>query len=174
MRPLPVPDRSARSFNVKAPMISQSGEVLPSPKPLTDSLLATEMMWQNRSNNYWWKDCGLVRKWYRKCNSLWKQTFWWNHLLSHRTAGPRVYRRNEKKGLHPGQKPRRYWKVHICQAQRWPHYFLQLGEDVYNALSRTQAGRYLSVFYIKKLGSRALIISVRDMLNRERKRYGKK
>ena len=48
------------------------------------------------------------------------------------------------------------------------------GEDVYNALGRTERGRYLSVFYIKKYGSRALIISARDMNQMERKRYGKK
>jgi uncharacterized DUF497 family protein len=48
------------------------------------------------------------------------------------------------------------------------------GEDVYNALGKTQAGRYLSIFYIKKLGNRALIISARDMQQRERRRYGRK
>lgn len=48
------------------------------------------------------------------------------------------------------------------------------GEDVYNALGRTVSGRYLSVFYIKKLGNRALIISARNMNHRERLRYGKK
>ena len=48
------------------------------------------------------------------------------------------------------------------------------GEDVYNALGRTETGRYLSVFYIKKLGPRALIISARDMNQTERRRYGKK
>ncbi|MFQ5603731.1 MAG: BrnT family toxin [bacterium] len=37
------------------------------------------------------------------------------------------------------------------------------GEDVYNALGRTQEGRYLSVFYIRKHGHRALIISARNM-----------
>jgi len=48
------------------------------------------------------------------------------------------------------------------------------GEDVYNALGRTEFGRYLSVFYIKKMGNRALIISARDMNDKERTRYGKK
>ena len=47
------------------------------------------------------------------------------------------------------------------------------GEDMYNALGKTEGGRYLSVFYIKKYGSRALIISARDMNQTERKRYGK-
>jgi len=48
------------------------------------------------------------------------------------------------------------------------------GEDVYNALGKTEAGRYLSVFYIRKLGTRALIITARDMNQMERRRYGKK
>ena len=48
------------------------------------------------------------------------------------------------------------------------------GEDIYNALGQSMAGRYLSVFYIRKLGNRALIISARDMNIIERRRYGKK
>ncbi|MDI6727337.1 MAG: hypothetical protein QMD44_00255 [Thermodesulfovibrionales bacterium] len=48
------------------------------------------------------------------------------------------------------------------------------GEDLYNALGRTKAGRYLSVFFIKKLNRKALIITARDMNKRERKRYEKK
>lgn len=48
------------------------------------------------------------------------------------------------------------------------------GEDLYNALGKTEAGRHLSVFFIKKLGNRALIITARNMNQRERKRYEKK
>jgi len=48
------------------------------------------------------------------------------------------------------------------------------GEDLYNALGRTKGGRYLSVFFIRKLGDKALIITARDMNKRERKRYEKK
>jgi len=48
------------------------------------------------------------------------------------------------------------------------------GENLYNALGRTQGGRYLSVFFIRKLGDKALIITARDMNKRERKRYEKK
>ena len=48
------------------------------------------------------------------------------------------------------------------------------GEDLYNALGRTKAGRYLSVFFIKKLNRKALIITARDMNKREKKRYEKK
>jgi uncharacterized DUF497 family protein len=48
------------------------------------------------------------------------------------------------------------------------------GEHLYNALGKTEAGRFLSVFFIKKLGNKALIVTARDMNKSERKRYGKK
>lgn len=48
------------------------------------------------------------------------------------------------------------------------------GEDLYNALGRTNAGRYLSVFFILKLDHKSLIITARDMTDSERKRYEKK
>ena len=48
------------------------------------------------------------------------------------------------------------------------------GEHVYNALGHTESGRYLSVFFIKKLNNKALIITTRDMTKKERRRYGKK
>jgi hypothetical protein len=48
------------------------------------------------------------------------------------------------------------------------------GEDVYSAYGRTDAGRYLTVIFIRKYGNRALIISARDMDRKERKQYGKK
>ena len=48
------------------------------------------------------------------------------------------------------------------------------GEDVYAALGRTDAGRYLSVLFIYKLSREALILSARDMARKERKIYGKK
>jgi hypothetical protein len=48
------------------------------------------------------------------------------------------------------------------------------GEHLYNALGRTKSGRYLSVFFIRKLGNKALIITARDMNKNERKRYEKK
>jgi len=46
-------------------------------------------------------------------------------------------------------------------------------EDVYAAYGRTEAGRYLTVFFIHKPGNLALIISARDMDDKERKRYGR-
>ena len=46
-------------------------------------------------------------------------------------------------------------------------------EHLYNALGQTGAGRYLSIFFIIKLGNKALIITARDMNKSERKRYEK-
>jgi uncharacterized DUF497 family protein len=48
------------------------------------------------------------------------------------------------------------------------------GEHLYNALGKTEAGRFLSLFFIKKFGNKALIVTARDMNKSERKRYGKK
>ena len=48
------------------------------------------------------------------------------------------------------------------------------GEHLYNALGKTEAGRFLSIFFIKKLEKKALIVTARDMNRSERKRYGKK
>jgi len=46
------------------------------------------------------------------------------------------------------------------------------GEDVYLALGQTDAGRYLAVAFIHKINSDALILSARDMIPREKRRYG--
>lgn len=48
------------------------------------------------------------------------------------------------------------------------------GEDVYAALGRTEAGRYLIVFFIWKGDGVILPLSARDMTHAERKRYGRK
>jgi len=48
------------------------------------------------------------------------------------------------------------------------------GEHLYNALGRTKGGRYLSIFFVKKLDNKALIVTARDMNRNERKRYEKK
>jgi hypothetical protein len=48
------------------------------------------------------------------------------------------------------------------------------GEHLYNALGKTEAGRFLSVFFVRKLGNKALIVTARDMNTSERKRYGEK
>lgn len=45
------------------------------------------------------------------------------------------------------------------------------GEDVYRALGRTDAGRYLVVFFIHKMTNEALVLSARDMDDKERKSY---
>ncbi len=48
------------------------------------------------------------------------------------------------------------------------------GEDVYRALGRTMAGRYLTVFFIRKRSGAALILSARDMDKKERRSYARK
>ena len=49
------------------------------------------------------------------------------------------------------------------------------GEDVYGAFGRTLGGRYLSVFFIYKPARKtAVIISARDMSDKEREAYGRK
>lgn len=48
-------------------------------------------------------------------------------------------------------------------------------EDVYAAFAQTFGGRYLSVFFVYKPSSKsAVIISARDMSQKERKTYGRK
>lgn len=47
------------------------------------------------------------------------------------------------------------------------------GEDLFGAYGQTEAGRYLSVFFIYKLNHDAFVISARDMDRKERKRYAK-
>ena len=47
------------------------------------------------------------------------------------------------------------------------------GEDVYRALGQTDAGRYLVVFFIHKMTNEALVLSARDMDNKERRSYAR-
>ena len=47
------------------------------------------------------------------------------------------------------------------------------GENVYAAFGQTVGGRYLVIFYIRKLAGAILPISARDMDDGERKYYGK-
>ena len=47
------------------------------------------------------------------------------------------------------------------------------GEDVYRALGQADAGRYLVVFFIHKMTNEALILSARDMDDKERRSYAK-
>jgi len=48
------------------------------------------------------------------------------------------------------------------------------GEDLYTAMGRTDAGRYLIIFFIYKKNKDAIILSARQMTSKEKKRYGKK
>ncbi|MFZ3167505.1 MAG: BrnT family toxin [Candidatus Methanoperedens sp.] len=51
---------------------------------------------------------------------------------------------------------------------------LQPDENVYAALGRTNAGRYIIIFFIYKKDKQALIVSARDMTHAERKKYEQK
>lgn len=77
-----------------------------------------------------------------------------------------------------------YVKHHVTQDEveeiffNSPKYrFVELGynqgEDVYSVSGQTDRGRYLIVFFIHK-DNMALILSARDMDNKERKRYERK
>jgi len=48
------------------------------------------------------------------------------------------------------------------------------GEDIYAAMGRSHAGRYLITFFIRKRDDSALVISARDMTRRERRYYEKR
>jgi len=48
------------------------------------------------------------------------------------------------------------------------------GEDLYSAYGKTDAGRYVIIFFILKTNNIALIVSARDMDKKERKRYERK
>ena len=50
----------------------------------------------------------------------------------------------------------------------------RLGEDVYAAMGQTEAGRYLIVFFIYNPANAALILSARDMDEKERRCYERK
>ena len=50
----------------------------------------------------------------------------------------------------------------------------QKGEGVYSASGQTEAGRYLIIFFIHKSSNTVLILSARDMVKKERKRYERK
>lgn len=45
------------------------------------------------------------------------------------------------------------------------------GENLYSALGRTDAGRYLAVYFIYKFDRSALVVSARDMTRAERRKY---
>jgi uncharacterized DUF497 family protein len=47
------------------------------------------------------------------------------------------------------------------------------GENVYAAYGRANAGRYITIIFIRKAGAKALVISARDMDSKERRQYGR-
>ena len=48
------------------------------------------------------------------------------------------------------------------------------GEDLYTAMGRTEAGRYLIIYFIYKATKEALIVSAREMTRKEKRAYAKK
>jgi uncharacterized DUF497 family protein len=48
------------------------------------------------------------------------------------------------------------------------------GEDVYVAEGRTNSGRYLKIFFIRKSSRKIRLATAREMTKAERKAYGKK
>jgi uncharacterized protein len=48
------------------------------------------------------------------------------------------------------------------------------GEDLYAAMNRTAAGRYLMIYFVYKTTKEALIISAREMTKKEKRTYAKK
>lgn len=48
------------------------------------------------------------------------------------------------------------------------------GEDLYLALGRTEAGRFLSVFFVYRIDRSALVVSARAMSPAERRGYERK
>ena len=67
-------------------------------------------------------------------------------------------------------------QIFFCQPRiRFAERGHTAGEDLYAAFGQTLGGRYLSVFFIyKPTRKTAVIISARDMSDRERKAYGRK
>ena len=47
----------------------------------------------------------------------------------------------------------------------------QQSEDVYAAFGQTNSGRFLSVFFVYTQDKRAVIVSARDMTEKERRKY---
>lgn len=47
------------------------------------------------------------------------------------------------------------------------------GENLYKAYGQTETGRYLFIVFIYKFNQKALILSARDMTNKERRLYRK-
>jgi len=48
------------------------------------------------------------------------------------------------------------------------------GEDIYLGLGQTDAGRYLTMLFIHKQSGEAMVLSARDMADKERRQYARK
>jgi uncharacterized DUF497 family protein len=87
-------------------------------------------------------------------NFIWLEEFEEKNIVKHHVYPAGIveafFNRPAFRHMEPGQRP---------------------GEDLYAVYSQTEAGRYLIVFFIRKVNGDALIISARDMTNKERKLY---
>jgi uncharacterized protein len=75
-----------------------------------------------------------------------------------------------KHGVFPGEVEEVFEGRIVFRKVRRGHF---RSEDVYRALGQTHAGRYLAVFFIWKLSREALVLSARDMDEKERRNYGR-
>jgi uncharacterized protein len=87
-------------------------------------------------------------------NFIWLEEFEEKNIVKHHVYPAEIveafFNRPAFRRMEPGQRP---------------------GEDLYAVYGQTEAGRYLIVFFIRKINGAALIISARDMTPRERKLY---
>jgi uncharacterized protein len=72
------------------------------------------------------------------------------------------------------------WPIEVEQVlQNHPYVrFMERGhrpdQDLYAAFGKTDGGRYLAVYFILKPTNVALIITARDMTDKEKRAYGKR
>ncbi len=90
-----------------------------------------------------------------------KQVLWYYQFVEKLRAKHRVETEEAEQALRNRRRVRRVKRGHVK------------GEDIYLALGQTDAGRYLSVFFIYKKSHDAIVISARDMDAKERREYGK-
>lgn len=78
----------------------------------------------------------------------------------------------EKHGVYPNEvREVLFSSPRVRRVERGKH---RRDEHLYVAYGQTQAGRYLTIFFIYKANKEAIVVSARNMDNKERKRYGRK
>lgn len=87
------------------------------------------------------------------------QVIWYQEFVEKLWIKHRVEIEEAEQALQNRKRTRRVKRGHVK------------GEDVYLALGQTDAGRYLSVFFVYKKSHDAIVISARDMEEDERDEY---